>query len=333
MALGYQALFGLDDSAGVAQLENMPETEDSAKFKSRDAASYDPLTAEFDRFTRRLTKPLAERMVDLANLRPSEAVLDLGTGTGIVALEAAGRPNFHGRVTAVDLSEGMLWAAKRRASQEHLESRLEFCRMDAEALGFENASFDVALSLFALLHFPNPLLALRELFRVLRPGGRLVLAVGSGPAWASRHGLTEGGKFLRRRLAIHRKKLLTGPGSLNDLIARRLEGGTDPEESSLAREGRKRTQKVPELVRQAGFRNLKTSWSGAEVLIDTPEEFWDLQRTFSSFARKRLSDADAGQLESVRAEFLKICREVQARGGKLIYPYGALYVLAQRPLV
>jgi len=127
--------------------------------------------------------------------------------------------------------------------------------------------------------------------------------------------------------------LTLNTGSLNDLIARRLEGGTDPEESSLAREGRKRTQKVPELVRQAGFRNLKTSWSGAEVLIDTPEEFWDLQRTFSSFARKRLSDADAGQLESVRAEFLKICREVQARGGKLIYPYGALYVLAQRPLV
>ncbi len=309
----------------------MSDTRDSIRFKSRDAASYDPLTAEFDRFTRRLTQPLAERMIDLAKLLPSERVLDLGTGTGIVALAAAQTANFHGGITAVDLSEGMLSAAKSRALQEGLGGRVAFSRMDAEALALKNVAFDVALSLFALLHFPNPLMALRELFRVLRPGGRLVLAVGSGPAWASRNGLTEGVKFLRRRLAIRRNKLLIGPSSLNDLIARRLEGRTDPEESSLAREGRKRTRRVPGLVRDAGFCRLQTSWSGAEAVIETPEEFWDLQRTFSSFARKRLLDADARQAEAVRAEFLETCREVQAHGGKLTYPYGALFVVAKRP--
>ncbi len=309
----------------------MSDTRDSIRFKSRDAASYDPLTAEFDRFTRRLTQPLAEHMIDLAKLLPSERVLDLGTGTGIVALAAAQTANFHGGITAVDLSEGMLSAAKSRALQEGLGGRVAFSRMDAEALALKNAAFDVALSLFALLHFPNPLMALRELFRVLRPGGRLVLAVGSGPAWASRNGLTEGVKFLRRRLAIRRNKLLIGPSSLNDLIARRLEGRTDPEESSLAREGRKRTRRVPGLVRDAGFCRLQTSWSGAEAVIETPEEFWDLQRTFSSFARKRLLDADARQAEAVRAEFLETCREVQAHGGKLTYPYGALFVVAKRP--
>ena len=309
----------------------MPDPRDSTRFKSQDASSYDPLTAEFDRFTRRLTQPLAQHMIDLARLLPSERVLDLGTGTGIVALAAAQTANFRGAITAVDLSEGMLSTAKSRALQEGLSSRVAFSRMDAEALALKNAAFDVALSLFALLHFPNPLMALRELFRVLRPGGRLVLAVGSGPAWVSRNGLTEGVKFLRRSLAIRRKKLLTGPSSLNELTARLLEGHVDPEESSLAREGRKRTQKIPELIREAGFRIVKTSWRGAEAVIDTPEEFWDLQRTFSSFARKRLLRADVGQVEAVRAAFLKICREVHAGGGKLTYPYGALFVVAKRP--
>jgi SAM-dependent methyltransferase len=310
----------------------MPDTQDSTAFKSRDAASYDPLTAEFDRFTRHLTQPLAERMVTLANLRPTDRVLDLGTGTGIVALAVAARPDFAGRITAVDLSEGMLRAAKRTAAKEDFGSRLDFCRMDAEALGLQSASFDVALTLFALLHFPNPLSALRELFRTLRPGGRLVLAVGSGPSWVSLNGVTEGAKSLRRILARSRKRLLTGPGFLNALVARRLPAQAEPEESSLAREGRKRTHRVPELIRDAGFCNLQTTWCGAEAVIDTPEEFWDLQRTFSSFARKRLLDATPEQAQSVRSEFLNACREVQAREGKLSYPYGALYVIAQRPM-
>jgi len=52
--------------------------------------------------------------------------------------------------------------------------------MDAESLNFDDEKFDVVVSLFALLHFPNPLAALEEIYRVLRPGGRMVLGVGSG---------------------------------------------------------------------------------------------------------------------------------------------------------
>lgn len=306
--------------------------ERSTRFKIRDASSYDPLTAEFDRFTRRLTLPLAERMVDLVRLGRSDRVLDLGTGTGIVALSAAKKRGFQGTITGVDLSEGMLSVARVRACEEGLSNRVGFCRMDAEALGLANSSFDVVLSLFALLHFPNPISALQELFRILRPGGRLVLAVGSGPPLGSWKAFTQAVKFVRRGLGRRRQKLLTAPEFLNSLVAIHLPGKEDPEESWLAREGRKRARSVPQLIREAGFKQVQTQWYGTEAVIQNPEEFWDLQRTFSSFARKRLLDAAPHKIEAVHDEFLRTCRDVQARGGKLVYPYGALYVVAHRPL-
>jgi ubiquinone/menaquinone biosynthesis C-methylase UbiE len=311
----------------------MPGSQDSTKFKARDASSYDSLTSEFDRFTQRLTEPMAERLLLLAGLAPSDRVLDLGTGTGIVALLAAGKSGFRGRITGVDLSQGMLAVAQAKASQNGLSNRLEFCRMDAEALALEDASFDVALSLFALLHFPNPLSALREVFRVLRPGGKLALAVGSGPPLFSGDGAAEGVKFLRRTFAVQRGKLLLAPRSLDDFVTRRIPEREEPEESSLAREGRNRSQKVPQLIRQAGFAGARTTWCGAENVVQTPEEFWEVQRTFSSIVRKRLLNVTPEKIEALRNEFLEACRKVQSRGGRLIYPFAALFVVAQRPPV
>ncbi len=64
------------------------QTLDSQTFKTRDAASYDAVTEQFDFFTEHLTSPLAARMISLAEIKQTDSVLDVGTGTGIVALQA-----------------------------------------------------------------------------------------------------------------------------------------------------------------------------------------------------------------------------------------------------
>jgi ubiquinone/menaquinone biosynthesis C-methylase UbiE len=298
-------------------------------FKFEDAWSYDCVTSEFERFTDQLTQPLAARMVSFAKLQPSQQVLDVGTGTGIVALEAARRIGSEGKVLGIDLSDGMLATAISKAARAGL-ANCEFRKMDAESLEINNQSFDVVLSLFALLHLPDPLKGLKEMFRVLRPGGRLVLAVGSGaPLW-SWNGLAHRVRSLPDLLRRVQGRQLTAPGFLNNLVDEKLPKKNGSEETQLAQHTATRTKSVNALVRKAGFAVLANDWEGHETILETPEEFWEIQRTFSSIARKRLAGASPEEVDGLRQAFLHQCRDVHARGGRLVYPFGAFYVTAVR---
>lgn len=111
-----------------------------------------------------------------AALHPGERVLDVACGTGLVSLAAAEAVGSAGQVLGTDLSQRMVEAARERAAQRGL-SHLRFMRMDAEQLALPDAGFDVALCALGLMYVPDPDSALRELRRVLRPGGRMALAV------------------------------------------------------------------------------------------------------------------------------------------------------------
>jgi ubiquinone/menaquinone biosynthesis C-methylase UbiE len=135
----------------------------------RAATSYEPLW-------RTQLATAQHELMRHAALVPGERVLDVACGTGVAVVEAAAVVGVDGVAVGVDLSGRMVDAARRRAA-EHGASNATFERMDAEHLELPDGSFDVVLCALGLMYVPDPARALREMRRVLRPGGRLVVVV------------------------------------------------------------------------------------------------------------------------------------------------------------
>jgi SAM-dependent methyltransferase len=149
-----------------------------------------------DAYARHWHGPLAGvqgEVLAMAAPAAGEAVLDVACGAGVVSVAAARTVGPAGRVLGVDLAEAMVQAARERAQALGL-GHAGFERMDAEQLALPDASFDVALCALGLMYVPDPEAALRELLRVLRPGGRAVLAVWGERArcgWAPLFGIVD----------------------------------------------------------------------------------------------------------------------------------------------
>ena len=112
--------------------------------------------------------------------RPASRVLDVACGSGYPAIAAAKAIGPTGRVVATDISSGMLAVAAQRAHQEHI-GNIEFVETDAEEQRFDSDSFDAVTMIYGLMLCPDPARALREMRRVLRPGGRAAIVVWDDP--------------------------------------------------------------------------------------------------------------------------------------------------------
>lgn len=112
-----------------------------------------------------------ERVARAARIQSGDRVLDVACGTGALARTVAAHVGPSGSVAGVDINEGMLAVAARKSP------RIDWRHGPAEALPFDSASFDAVVSQFGLMFFEDRETAIREMHRVLRPGGRLALAV------------------------------------------------------------------------------------------------------------------------------------------------------------
>ena len=159
------------------------------------AGQFNDGAAGYERTMAPSLRPVAAEVVRRAELQPSEAVLDVGTGTGNAAALARGQDR---RLIGIDAAAAMLQIARADIAG------VEFEEMDFAALRFEDASFDVVIAVHALLFAADQRAALAEWRRVTRTGGRLSLSV-PGPTSVTptttyadiyeRHGIDTSGRY------------------------------------------------------------------------------------------------------------------------------------------
>jgi ubiquinone/menaquinone biosynthesis C-methylase UbiE len=135
---------------------------------------FDEIAPDYDDWAGGQHARVAQRLVELAGPKKGEFALDVGTGTGLVAHLVAAKVN-PGMVIGIDLSDHMLSIARAKATSK-TGKNTQFLGMAAERLVFKPDTFDLVTMGDALAYLADPVTALEETFRVLRPGGRLAVS-------------------------------------------------------------------------------------------------------------------------------------------------------------
>ncbi|NJK73491.1 MAG: class I SAM-dependent methyltransferase [Microcoleus sp. SU_5_6] len=115
-----------------------------------------------------------KQTIDRLSLHPGDRVLDVCCGTGASAIPAAISVGSTGQVLGIDIAESLLQLARNKSQQQGLEN-IEFRYGDFENLGLPDASFDAIVCVFGIFFVPDMLSAIRELWRMVRPGGKLAI--------------------------------------------------------------------------------------------------------------------------------------------------------------
>jgi len=142
------------------------------------ADAWSATARDYDAFSEQVTLPFAEDAARLVRIGPGTRVLDVAAGTGNFTFAAARRG---ARVLATDFAATMIELLQRKVRDQGLDAAVDTAIMDGQALDLPDESFDVAASIFGLLFFPDHDRGLRELLRVLVPGGRAVVSTWAPP--------------------------------------------------------------------------------------------------------------------------------------------------------
>jgi SAM-dependent methyltransferase len=252
------------------------------------------------------THLVSERLVELLDPRPGETILELAAGPGDTGLLAAGALAPGGRLVSTDVAPEMVEAARRRAAELGLDELVSFAVEDMQSLSFADASFDGALCRWGLMLVPDMQAAATEIARVLRPEGRIALAVWADP---------------------DDNDWMTAPGrSALDLGLVERPDPDAPGPFRLAREGA-----LESLLTEAGLgvervADVSVAWHAASL-----DGWWEIARDRSRSLAVILESTTAEDAEAIRAGAERRLERYVQPDGSLTVPGRTFVALARRP--
>ena len=276
-----------------------PGEQREASLQSWEAAA--PGWARHQRLVREWTAPVAQWLVQALELRGGERVLELAAGLGETGMLAAEIVAPVGTVTISDQAEAMLDGARERAAELGL-ANVEFRVLNAEWIDAPVAGYDAVLCRWGVMLMTDPGAALGEMRRVLRPGGRLALAV-----WDE----LEANPWAALAAQELRERGLDRPG-----------GGPGP--FALADAARLRA-----LLEEAGFEVLAVETVELTRRHPSFEDFWETQLDMSPTYHDVVLSLPQAEIEQVRASLERRLAPFTAPGGAIELPGRSLVALAE----
>lgn len=263
---------------------------------------FSPGWKKWDDLLMAFLKPKGDAIIRQLNLKDTDRVLDIAAGTGEPGLTIASIVK-NGHVTITDLSEDMLEIAKEHALLKGLKN-VDTLACDVSELPFDDNSFDAVSCRFGYMFFPDMLLATKEMYRVLKPGGRLAAAVWNGPEknfWVTAMGGT-----------INKNMQIPPP---------------PPEAPGMFRCAK--SGMIEDLFKQAGFKNTSEMEVSGRLKCGNTETYWNMMTEVSAPFVAALSNADEAMKAKIKKEVFELVNQ-KFPDGKVEIESSALIISGQK---
>ncbi len=254
---------------------------------------FSPGWKKWDEFTMNFLKPMGDEIIKYVQLKKTDTVLDVATGTGEPGLTIAAMVP-QGKVVGQDLSDGMLSVAKEYSQQRHLKN-YETVSCDISKLPFPDKSFDVVSCRMGFMFFPDVQQAANEMVRVLKPGGRLATSVWGGPP---------------------KNEWIT---SMMSTIGKNMEMPVPPPGAPgmfrCAQPGL-----IAEVLRKAGLKNVSESEVTGMVDYNSVDHYWQMMNEVAAPVVSAMSKADDKTKQKIKEDLTSLLNGKMSKGSlSLIY--------------
>ncbi|HEY6502474.1 MAG TPA: methyltransferase domain-containing protein [Chitinophagaceae bacterium] len=275
------------------------------EIREQQKASWDkfsPGWKKWDDFTMNFLKPMGDEIISMLDIKPSDNVLDIATGTGEPGLTIASMVN-NGKVTGTDLSPEMIKLAAENAKAKGLTNYTAVVA-DVCELPFADNTFDAISCRMGFMFFPDMLLAAKEMHRVLKPGGRMATSVWDGP---------EKNPWITAMMGTMKKYIempAPPPGA--------------PGMFRCAAPGF-----ISGLLKEPGFKNSKESKIESRVKYDNVQHYWTMMNEVAAPVVAAMSQADNDTKNRIKDDLVGLLNE-KAEDGVISLPFSSIIIYGEK---